>query len=688
MNRHLLRLALIAIAAALSSCSQERPAAPSAAPRDVILVTIDTMRADAAGFAGNARVKTPFLDSLAARGVVFTNAHAHNVVTLPSHANILTGLHPFQHGVRENAGFVLRAGHPTVATMLRGAGYATGAFVSAFPLDARFGLNAGFDTYDDNYGKGAVSADFVMQERRADLTLAAAMRWWKAHAGRKRFLWIHLFDPHAPYLPPEPFASTYRETPYLGEVAWVDSVLKAALDPLLGGEGRPLLIVTSDHGEALGEHGEQTHGLFAYEPTLRIPLVVDGPGLEHRVEASYVRHIDIAPTILEAAGVRPPSPLPGLSLLTPAGERETYFEALSASLNRGWAPLTGIIQSSGKYIDLPLPEFYDLPRDPREAQNLRAERRREVEAARRRLAELTGSQAAPVRSNVGPEEAARLRALGYVSGAAAPRATYTAEDDPKTLVHLDRKMHDAVEAFQRRDLARALRLAREVVSARPGMAAGHELYAFMLQEADRPADAVEQLRAAIASGTASDSQRVQLALLYTELNDPGSAIELLAPRLSATSDPDVINAYGVALADAGREAEAAAQFERVLRTDPNNAPALQNLGILALKRGDAAAARANLLRALELNPRLPLALNTLGVVHANGGDYARALDAWEQAVTLDPRQYDALFNLGMVAARTGDRQRARRALLQFIETAPRSRYASDIAAAQSALRRP
>src|SRR5207237_2761998 len=256
------------------------------------------------------------------------NAHAHNVITLPSHTNILTGLYPFQHGVRENSGFVLDAKHATIATMLHESGYATAAFIGAFPLDRCFGLARGFDLYDDNYGKGEASIDFVVQERRAAAVLDAATRWWRANEGKKRFAWIHLYDPHAPYAPPEPFASQYRDNEYLGEVAYVDSELQSQLAPLLAADPNALVIVTGDHGEALGDHGELTHGLFAYESTLKIPLLVWQQGLGPKVESEYVRHIDIVPTILEALGIPKRAPLLGESLRNVHGSRDSYFESL------------------------------------------------------------------------------------------------------------------------------------------------------------------------------------------------------------------------------------------------------------------------------------------------------------------------------------------------------------------------
>src|SRR5947209_17874497 len=224
MSKQLLAaLAALALLAFLVLIAAAPPAAKAparpASRGDVVLITIDTLRADAPGFAGNRRSQTPVLDRLAGQGRVFTNAHAHNVVTLPSHTNILTGLYPFQHGVRDNSGFRLPANVPTLATVLKGAGFATGAFVGAFPLDSQFGLNHGFDVYDDHYPKGSNDTEFVMAERRGDEVVRLALAWWKQQRGRPRFLWVHLYDPHAPYPPPKPFASRSKSSRYLRDVA-------------------------------------------------------------------------------------------------------------------------------------------------------------------------------------------------------------------------------------------------------------------------------------------------------------------------------------------------------------------------------------------------------------------------------------------------------------------------------------
>ena len=675
---------LLVMVALLAAC-REKPAAPRFTNEpDIILVTIDTWRADSAGFSGNKRVRTPFLDRVAAEGVVFENAHAHNVITLPSHVNILTGLYPFQHGVRENAGYVLDPKIPTVASMLRGKGYATAAFVGAFPLDSRFGLGRGFDLYDDNYGKGEARQQFVVQERPARAVLESARQWWDAQSGRKRFMWVHLYDAHAPYKPPAPFFDQFRDDEYLGELSYVDAQLGELLAPVLRDD--TLLIVTGDHGEARGDHGELTHGLFAYESTLKVPLLLREPGVvQPRREAGYVRHIDIVPTILQRVGVAKEARMMGASLFDAVGSRDSYFESLSGALNRGWAPLTGVIHQQRKFIDLPIAELYDLPRDPGELHNLRDEQRRDVVAARSWLTKLTVSALPPSQRKVSDEEAQRLLSLGYVSGSAPEKKSFGPADDPKNLVGVNNDMHLIIEAYEGGDMPKALALARRVVEEQPAMPAGRILLAFVLEQADRTAEAITNLRYLVDSGKASSETKVQLALLLSESGRPADAVQMLEPIVAAGYDPDALNAYGIALADEGRTRDAMRQFDAVLAADPNNAPALQNLGIVTLRAGDAEAALGYLTRALALNPRLPLTLNTIGVVHARRGDFPAAVEAWNRAVALDPRQYDALFNIGLVQGRAGRRAEARSALSRFVATAPRARYARDIEVARQAL---
>lgn len=663
---------VVAVAVAAGAAFFSRRDARPEPSSDIILITIDTLRADALGYAGSTRAKTPFLDSLAARGTVFTRAHAHNVVTLPSHANILTGLYPWQHGIRDNAGFTLDAKHPTIAETLRASGYATGAFVSAFPLDSRFGLDRGFDVYDDAYRAGGGALDFAVQERAGNETLALAAQWWRGAAGRKRFLWVHLYDPHAPYLPPGHFANEYRNEPYYGEVAATDAMLSEALGPLLQESPDALVIVTADHGESLGEHGEKTHGLFAYESTLAVPLLVVDPARRAARDERYVRHIDIAPTIFERAGLPPVPEWKGVSLFAP-GERDyTYFEALSASLNRGWAPLVGALENGRKLIEVPIPELYDLASDPRETKNRYRDERRAVTALRAKLQADAPSKSA-TRQAVGGEEQATLLSLGYLSGTST-KTEWTEADDPKNLVALDDQLHQAIAAYQAGDLARALEVSRALVAERPDMQLAQEMLAFFLAENERPGEAIAVLERRVATGRANDAVRIRLGLLLSETGRAAEAIELLRP-FAQKGDPEVLNAYGIALADNGDVGGAVQTFERILAADGKNARAYQNLGIVALRAGQVPRARAYLSQALELDPRLPLALNALGVVEARAGNHDAAIERWSRAVQLDPSQFDALFNLGLVAARQGRRDVAVKALRDYIARAPAARRA-------------
>jgi arylsulfatase A-like enzyme/Flp pilus assembly protein TadD len=675
---------VLAIAIAAGAFWLTRRNAASAGPAtDIILITIDTLRADAPGFAGNTRVKTPFLDGLAARGTVFTHAHAHNVVTLPSHTNILTGLYPWQHGVRDNAGFTLDPKHATIAEQLRAAGFATGAFVSAFPLDSRFGLDRGFDVYDDGYRTVAGALDFAVQERPGNETLAAAAQWWRASAGRKRFLWVHLYEPHAPYLPAAQFRDAYRDNPYLGEVATTDAMLAEALGPLLRESPDALVVVTGDHGESLGEHGEQTHGLFAYEATLAVPLVVVDPAHKPGHDDAYVRHIDIAPTILERVGVARTAEMKGLPLFATGERGYTYFEALSASLNRGWAPLVGVLQGGRKLIELPIPELYDLPSDPKEAKNRFADERRSV-VALRNLLKADAPAPANARKNVGDEEQANLLSLGYISGTST-KTSYTAADDPKNLVAIDDQLHEAIAAYQAGNLAKALSVSKAIVAARPEMQIAQEMLAFFLAQNEKPGEAIEVLERRVATGRANDAVRIRLGLLLSETGRARDALSLLQPFVSS-GDPDILNAYGIALADNGDLTGAVQQFRQILATDAKNARAHQNLGIVALRAGQLAAARASLEQAIALDPNLPLALNALGVVEAKSGNPAGAIARWSRTVALDPSQFDALFNLGVVAAEAGRNDIARQALREYIARAPTARYAAERQEAAEILR--
>jgi arylsulfatase A-like enzyme/Tfp pilus assembly protein PilF len=698
-------LALI-LGFAAFACSHRAPARDP--ELNVLLITIDTLRADALGAYGNATVSTPSIDRLAREGVRFDHAHAHSVVTLPSHASILSGRYPMVHGVRDNAGFRFPSGMETLATLLKARGYRTGAFVSAFPLDARFGLTRGFDAYDDSYGKAVEKTAFHMPERPGSETVSAAMKWIGGPErdpsptrpllkSNKWFAWIHVYEPHFPYRPPEPFASRYKTSPYLGEVSAADAILRPLLEPILdeGESGRTLVVLTADHGESLGEHGEMTHGLFAYEATLRIPLILFQPRLfAPRVVDSQVRHVDIVPTIIDAIGGPPPAS-DGRSVLDVArnaqqGTPAAYFEAMSASLNRGWAPLHGIIQGSLKYIDLPIAELYDLAADPAEAHNLAASRPGDVRTLQNVLASIRiDDRAPPGAAGEDAETRARLRSLGYVTGSAVRKTRFTEADDPKRLIDIDRRIDAIVTLYERGDLRGAIAAARDVVARRPDMPLALTHLAFLYNEVGDHQSAVAAITRALELNPAAKDVA---ALTGAYLTEAGRAREAVARLAAFADDPnpdvDVLIAYGVALAASGRSSEALTTFERARTLDPTNALPLIDTATVYLSGGDSRRAEAVFNEALRIDPNAARAHNGLAIVAAQRGDYATAVAHWQRALAIDPGDYQTLYNLGDVLVRTGRPEEARPYWERYVRTAPAALEARDIARVRQWLAHP
>lgn len=680
------------LAGGLAACRREAANGASATargprpPRDVVLITIDTLRADAVGFDGNTEGTTPALDRFAAEGRVFTQAHSHNVITLPSHTNILTGMLPYQHGVRENAGFRLSPKVPTAATRLKAKGYATGAFVGAYVLDSRFGLNHDFDVYDELYRHLDEQFDFDIQQARAEDVVKAALEWYRGEAGKPRFLWVHVYDPHAPYEPPEEYQKRYAEDFYLGEVAYTDAALAPLLEEVRKAQPSPLLIVTGDHGEARGDHGELTHGLFCYESTLHVPLFVWGPDVVAPGRDDVpARHIDILPSILDAVGIEKPKELTGQSLLA-SGRKEapegSYFEALSAAFNRGWAPLRGLASGGDKYIDLPIPELYDLPKDPDERKNLVPEGPDALRRLRKRLLELPATSLE--RGTIGSDEAAKLRSLGYLTGSGEKKVSYGPADDPKTLIVVDQTLHQIMDLFGRRKCDEAIPIARRVVAERPNMKLAYQHLAMVLRckgDLEGVLRAFEMASQKGAGGEAIDRQK---AMLLSELGRPREAVAVLE-TYHDSEDLETLNAIGIAFADAGRPADALPYFARVLQLDPQNAVAYQNTGISLLKLDRADEARQNLEKALRLGKRHTRAWNALGVAWMQLGNPAKAIEAWEKCLEMNPEQYDALYNVGRVAGQMHEWKKARLALERFVATAPPKQYGRDIAEVRAVL---
>ena len=725
--------------ASLVGCRPSLPAGPAnaglrsgaLAGSNVLLITIDTLRADRVGAYSGGRL-TPALDGLAARGVRFARAYAHAPMTLPAHTSILTGLVPPTHGVRNNGSTALASDTPTLATLLHEAGYRTGAFVGAFVLDARFGLSRGFDTYDDRVGSDTGPITFAFAERRADEVVRLAGDWivgetaqttrpreqgdgsrsaasegyagalrrdgirergWGPATSKKWFAWIHLFDPHAPYRAPEQRA----ENPYDNEVAFADAQLGTLFDRLrsAGQLESTLVVVLADHGESLGDHGEATHGLFAYDATLRIPLIVCGPSIRPAVVDAAAGQADLLPTVLDLLGAKPPSRVDGQSML-PAmrGEavpdRPIYFEALDAYLTRNWAPLTGIVANGWKYIDLPDAELYDLAHDPGELQNRFHEESDRALALGRRLSAWSPlsslSTASPRAARAVPidaDAAARLRALGYTASQSAKPAgkRYTSADDPKRLLDLDRRYERALTLTGERRYADAAALLQGVVADRPDFMVAYLNLASVFIAAGDPRRAVTLIEDAAARGVTSPELQGRLGTAYVALGEFGRAVATLTPiaKPDLPGGLEAMNTLGIALTQQGHHDRARRLLSDVLARSPRSATTWSNLGLLELADRRPAEASRAFEQAVAADPRLAQAWEGLGASRI-GTDPAGAIDAWRRALELEPRNYDLLFNLVVTMRDRGRAAEARPYAERFMREAPPDRYARDIAA--------
>jgi arylsulfatase A-like enzyme/Flp pilus assembly protein TadD len=689
--------AIAALAAALAmSCARAGPVSPLRSGQlrgaNILLVTIDTLRRDRLGAYGSPAGLTPTLDRLASSGVRYSHAHSHVPMTLPAHASILTGRTPRAHGIHVNGASRLDDGVPTLATELKRAGYRTGAFVGAFVLDARYGLSRGFDEYDDRYPQGD-EATFKVADRRADAVVKAAGDWILQPAAAAQgstpwFAWVHLFDPHTPYDAPPEYRS--GRSPYDAEVAYTDAMLGRLIDRLNAAHAldRALIVVTADHGESLGDHGETTHGLFAYESTLSVPLIVSGTDVGRAVVDLPVAHADILPTIVDLVGVAPPANLDGVSAVSgSAAERPIPIEALEANLTRGWAPLTGVVSGDWKYVELPLAELYNLQADPAEAHNLVERDTARRDTMRRALAQLAAARpAAAAAAPVDEDAAARLRALGYTASSGAPaRRQYTDRDDPKRLVALNEQFNTALEAFNDGRAAEALASFLALLRDRPDFLTARTSAATVLMTTGRAGEAVALLRAAPAEQASAPEILARLGTAYQragQLKDAAAALE--RSRAAGNQNPEILNDLGVVYAQLGRTGDARALFEELLRRDPTAAGTWTNLGLaeLSAHRPDAAADAFR--QAVEADPSNAQAWQGLGAATI-GRDANAAIDAWRHAEKLEPRDYDLLFNLGMVLAESDRPAEALPYLTRFMQEAPRERYAADFPRVQAAI---
>ncbi|MBI3492199.1 MAG: sulfatase-like hydrolase/transferase [Acidobacteria bacterium] len=592
--------ALIAVGVA-SRFWTRTPARPSG---PVVLISIDTLRADHLPVYGYRAVRTPTIDALAADGIVFEHAYAHSPQTLPSHLSILSGRLPFEHGVRDNIGFVVRPDEVLLPTMLHEAGFATGGFVSAYVLRDETGIAHGFDHFDARLPPSSPEIAVGELQRDGTATLAAADAWLDGLGSPHFFLFFHLYEPHSPYAPPSRFG---EYAPYDGEIAYADEIVGGLVASLKrrGLYDDALIVLLSDHGEGLGDHGEQEHGLFLYRETITVPLVVKLPQEQNagRRVATPVQHIDVVPTILDTLKLPARPGLRGRSLhaLFTGGtipEQGLYAEALYSRYHFGWSELFALTDDRYSYIRAPRDELYDLQQDAGERRNVASERESTRVAMRNALEHLTSGAAIDAPSDVSPDARERLRALGYVG--MAPHATgssATALPDPKDKVQVLERYRAAIALVRRGKFDDALSNFQGIVKDNPMMADVWSEIGGLTLRLGRPREALVAYK----------------RLVEVAPHDPAALISVADTLL-------MLGRLDEARAQAAVAAETAGAGDTRWRAQAHRA-----LAMIALARHDEGDARAEAQRAREIDPALPMPQFVEGLLRYNHGQFDLAV---------------------------------------------------------------
>jgi arylsulfatase A-like enzyme/Flp pilus assembly protein TadD len=645
----------------------------------VILITIDTLRADHVGCYGAQTVKTPTLDALAHDGVVFERALSQVPLTWPSHAVILTGTYPFQNGVQDFTGQPLAPQFRSVAQAFKQAGYATGAVVSAFVLDRSWGLARGFDFYDDAFSAETFEKkETGLVDRRAGESVAHAIAWLKKAPRRPFFLWLHLYDPHSPYDPPEPYRSEYRGHLYDGEIAYADHELGNLMAWLKQNRlyDSSLIVALSDHGESLGEHGEDEHGFFVYNATVHVPLIVKPPagsGIAAGRRGEPVETAAVAPTLLQLAGVKDSTDSPnsiyaqfqshallgtgsgtnqaGSQAASQTARDPAYSETFYPFSSFGWSPLHALESERFHFIEAPKPELYDLESDPGETRNIAAQQPATVAVFREKMQALLAHnpfirQDAGA-GNLSPDAQEKLRALGYFGFHAAVSAESLKQGlaDPKDKLWEFNAILKAEDAFQRNEDDRAEALLSEVQQKDP------QIYVipFLLGESALRRQnwerAVEQLQRCLTLNPNFDNAMTGLARALAKLNRVDEAKSWLNKALQ--SNPQNYQAcYQIGLLDAGSDPGAAqSAYEKTIAIQPNFSAGQRELGMLFFQQKNFAAAAPHLEKAIELGLEDARMHNFLGICYNRTNRTLKATREFQRAIELEPKLAEAYLNL-------------------------------------------
>jgi arylsulfatase A-like enzyme/Flp pilus assembly protein TadD len=676
-RREIVLLAAVCVFAGACSRRSETEtgnAAPQrkAADLNVLLVTVDTLRADYLGSYGKRDVATPNMDRLAAHGTRFDQAIVQVPLTMPSHASILTGTYPQVHKVRDMGGFVVDRAVPTLAGLLQPGGFETAAFVGSAVLNRSYGLDRGFDRYVDSMKEDASSQKLpgVVAELRGETVTERALEWLEGRlqkpSGRARnfFLWVHYYDPHFPYDPPEPYRSRNKKDLYGGEVAYTDAEIGKLLDRVTqaGLDGRTLVVLMADHGESLGDHGEYTHGVFLYDSTMRVPLIVAGPGIPAgRVIAQQVRSIDVMPTILDMVGLETPKAVQGVSLKPSIVEGKAprsnycYMETLYPKTHMGWSELRGMRTDQLKLIVGPRPELYRLVDDRQEKNNLVDKLPADADRLQKQVWKISGPPGSLGKLEpqlISDERRRELDALGYVSSGRRSVVIDMSGADPKDRIGVLDALEKAGAAMNR----------------------------------DRWSAAVPVLESARREDPSNPMIYKHLQICYERMGQFNRMEWICLEAIKNKADGDETYAkLGDIQVRRGDLPKAVEYMTQSSRLNPGNLRNMNNLATAFLQLGRVDEADRTLRAILVQDEKDSTAHNVLGVLEFQRGRPAQARAHLEKAVQFDPGLTEAYLNLGLIAQKTGDSPAAIRHYRSFLQRASREKHADVIPKVRAAL---